>query len=100
MNPELLDVVAILRSIAPDELISIEPEYGAIELPIGLVGTIIEIYQHEEPYQYLIEFSHQHGNDFAMAILPANELFFIRTSKLVRLQNSNDIDIRSSQRRN
>lgn len=78
MNPKLLDVVAILRSIAPDQLILVEPEYESIELPIGLVGTIVEIYQHEEPYQYLIEFSDDQGNEYAMAILPADEFLVLR----------------------
>ncbi|NJL20167.1 MAG: DUF4926 domain-containing protein [Leptolyngbyaceae cyanobacterium SM1_3_5] len=78
MNPKLIDVVAILKPIAPDQLIMVEPEYESIELPIGLVGTIVEIYQHEEPYQYLIEFSDDQGNEFAMALLPANDFVVLR----------------------
>ena len=78
MSPKLLDVVAILKSIAPDQLILVEPEYESIELPIGLVGSIVEIYKNEEPHDYLIEFSDDQGNEYAMAVLPADDFVVLR----------------------
>lgn len=52
----------------------VEPEYQSIQqLPIGQVGTIVEVYEAEEP-RYLIEFANSQGDEYAMAILDADEV--------------------------
>lgn len=78
MTPKPFDIVAILKPIASDQLILAEPEYESIELPIGLVGTIVEAYENEQPNRYLIEFSDNQGNEYAMALLPAGEFLVLR----------------------
>ena len=87
MNPKLFDVVAVLKPIAADQLILVEPEYDAIAfLPIGLVGTIVEVYHHEAGDtvpgalrdRYLVEFSDTQGNEYAMAILSADDFVVLR----------------------
>lgn len=71
---KLFDVVATLKPIPSDRLTLVEPEYQAIvELPIGQVGTIVERYAIEPP-QYLVEFADSNGNEYAMAILNADEI--------------------------
>ena len=44
-NFRLLDSVAILKPISNTRLALVRPEYASISsLPVGLVGTIIELY--------------------------------------------------------
>ncbi len=83
-QPKLLDTVAILSPLPYDglrptgghRLIQVEPDKLAIEaLPIGLIGTVVETY--DNPQTYLIEFSDTEGREYAMAILPANELLVV-----------------------
>lgn len=70
----LLDTIANLNSISVDRLTLVEPEYQSIEhLPIGQVGTIVEVYEGNIP-RYLIEFADLHGREYAMAVLQADEV--------------------------
>lgn len=52
---EVLDTVATLKSIAAERLTLVEPEYKFItSLPVGLVGTAIEVYGNGESSKYLV----------------------------------------------
>jgi hypothetical protein len=69
-----LDTIANLKPIARDRLTLVEPEYQLIQaLPIGQVGTILEIYPGES-LSYLVEFSDQQGREYAMAVLQSDEV--------------------------
>jgi Domain of unknown function (DUF4926) len=69
-----LDTIANLKPIAIDPLTLVEPEYQLIQaLPIGQVGTILEIYPGES-LSYLVEFSDQQGREYAMAVLQSDEI--------------------------
>jgi hypothetical protein len=71
---KLYDTIATLRPIAGDRLTLVEPEYQTIQqLPIGQVGTIVEIYDAAEP-RYLLEFSDLQGREYAMAVLHTDEV--------------------------
>jgi Domain of unknown function (DUF4926) len=71
---KLFDTIANLNPIAVEQLTLLESEYQDIQsLPIGQVGTVVEIYETETP-RYLIEFADLQGREYAMAILPANEV--------------------------
>jgi Domain of unknown function (DUF4926) len=71
---KLFDVIATLRPVAADRLTLVEPEYQSIQqLPSGQVGTIVEIYNTAEP-RYLVEFSDLQGQEYAMAVLQAEEV--------------------------
>ncbi len=71
---KLFDVVATLKPVPRDRLTLVEPDYQAIvQLPIGQVGTIVELYATEQP-QYLVEFADSNGHEYAMAILNADEI--------------------------
>jgi len=75
---QLFDTIANLNPIPVDRLTLLEPEYGNIQnLPIGQVGTIVEIYTAETP-RYLIEFADLQGCEYAMAILSVNEVLALR----------------------
>lgn len=70
----ILDTIANTTPIARDRLTLVEPEYQSIEqLPIGQVGTVLEVYPGESP-QYLVEFSDLQGHEYAMAVLHSNEV--------------------------
>lgn len=74
--PKLLDTVAILSPLNLDRLIQVEPDTILNDgLPIGLVGTVVEIYT--ESKTYLIEFADTKGREYAMAILPADQLLIV-----------------------
>jgi hypothetical protein len=71
---KLYDTIATLCPIAGDRLTLVEPEYQTIQqLPIGQVGTIVEIYDAAEP-RYLVEFSDLQGREYAMAVLHTDEV--------------------------
>ena len=71
------DTIATLKPIARDRLTLVEPEYQSVQqLPIGQVGTILEIYPGESP-RYLVEFSDQQGREYAMAVLHPNEVLVL-----------------------
>ena len=70
----LLDTVANLKPIPVERLTLVEPEYQSVQyLPMGQVGTIVEIYDGDLP-RYLIEFSDLQGREYAMALLKADEV--------------------------
>jgi len=72
---KLFDTIATLNPIAVDQLTLLE--YQDIQiLPIGQVGTVVEVYETETP-RYLIEFADLQGREYAMAILPANEVLVL-----------------------
>ena len=74
---KLFDTIATLNPIAVDQLTLLESEYQDIQiLPIGQVGTVVEVYETETP-RYLIEFADLRGREYAMAILPANEVLVL-----------------------
>ncbi|WP_263971752.1 DUF4926 domain-containing protein [Leptolyngbya ohadii] len=74
---QLLNPIANLKPIPVDRLTLVEPEYEVIEhLPVGQVGTIVEIYEAQEP-RYLIEFADLQGREYAMAVLQADEFIVL-----------------------
>ena len=57
-NFRLVDSVAILKPIFNTRLALVRPEYASISsLPVGLVGTLIEVYDMGKECQYLVEFA-------------------------------------------
>ncbi len=75
---KLLDVVATLKPIPADRLSLVEPEYETLtQLPTGLVGTIVEIYQREENW-YLVEFADLQGQAYTFATATGDELLALR----------------------
>jgi hypothetical protein len=71
---KLFDTIATLNSILTDRLTLLEQEYQSIQsLPARQVGTIVEIYETEDP-SYLIEFADLQGREYATAILPDSEV--------------------------
>ncbi|MEZ2225093.1 DUF4926 domain-containing protein [Microcoleus sp.] len=78
-NFRLLDSVAILKPISNTRLTLVEPEYESVSsLPVGLVGTIVEVYDTGKECQYLVEFSDSQGIEYAMAILKADEILVLQ----------------------
>lgn len=78
-NPKLLDTVAILTALSTDRLIINEDDRPYTrELPLGLLGTIVEVYA-QEP-NYLIEFSDTDGCEYAMALMRSTELLVVHHS--------------------
>ncbi|MBW3586864.1 MAG: DUF4926 domain-containing protein [Cyanobacteria bacterium 0813] len=78
-NFRLLDSVAIIKPISNTRLALLEPEYASISsLPVGLVGTIIEVYDTGKECQYLVEFADSQGSEYAMAMLKADEILVLQ----------------------
>jgi hypothetical protein len=79
MNPaKLFDQIALLKPIPTDQLKLIEAEFVKVDaLPIGLVGTIVEVYSSEDQLSYLIEFSDSEGCEYAMAILKIEDFLVL-----------------------
>ncbi|MDF0553770.1 DUF4926 domain-containing protein [Kamptonema sp. UHCC 0994] len=76
---KLLDSVAILKPVLNTRLTLVEPEYASISsLPVGLVGTIVEVYDTGNDYQYLVEFADNQGIEYAMAILKEDEILVLQ----------------------
>ncbi|MCC5650843.1 DUF4926 domain-containing protein [Nostoc sp. XA013] len=74
---KLLDTIATLKPI-PIERLQLVEDYTSIEsLPSGQVGTIVEVYEQEEEYHYLVEFADTQGCEYAMATLRADEIFVL-----------------------
>ena len=63
-----------------DHLPSVENDNLLVSgLPIGLVGTIGHIHQHEkEPLKYLVEFSNAQGQEEAMTTLDGQQLVVLQ----------------------
>jgi hypothetical protein len=75
----VLDSVAILKPISNTRLALVEPEYASISsLPVGLVGTIVEVYDTGKKCQYLVEFADSQGIEYAMAMLKADEILVLQ----------------------
>ncbi|WP_445243751.1 DUF4926 domain-containing protein [Microcoleus sp. MON1_C5] len=56
-----------------------EPEYASISsLPVGLVGTIVEVYDTGKECQYLVEFADSQGIEYAIAMLKADEILVLQ----------------------
>lgn len=73
-NLAVLDTIANLKPIARERLTLVEPEYESIEqLPVGQVGTILEVYAGELP-RYLVEFADLQGREYAVAVLEPDEV--------------------------
>ncbi|MEG3976700.1 DUF4926 domain-containing protein [Microcoleus sp. herbarium8] len=47
-------------------------------MPVGLVGTIVEVYDTGIKCQYLVEFADSQGIEYAMAILKADEILVLQ----------------------
>ncbi|NJK66532.1 MAG: DUF4926 domain-containing protein [Microcoleus sp. SU_5_3] len=78
-NFRLLDSVAILKPISNTRLTLVEPEYESVSnLPVGLVGTIVEVYDTGKECQYLVEFADSQGIEYAMAILKGDEILVLQ----------------------
>jgi Domain of unknown function (DUF4926) len=78
-NFKLLDSVAILKPVSNTRLTLVEPEYASVSsLPVGLVGTIVEVYDTGKECQYLVEFADSQGIEYAMAILKADEILVLQ----------------------
>jgi hypothetical protein len=78
-NIQLFDTVALLNPISAQRLTLVEPEYTSINsVPIGLVGTVVEVYNSENESKYLVEFADNQGREYAMAILKADELIVLQ----------------------
>jgi len=78
-NLRILDSVAILKPVSNTRLTLVEPEYASISsLPVGLVGTIVEVYDTGKECQYLVEFADSQGIEYAMAILKADEILVLQ----------------------
>jgi hypothetical protein len=57
----------------------VEPEYESVSsLPVGLVGTIVEVYDTVRECQYLVEFADSQGIEYAMAILKADKILVLQ----------------------
>ncbi len=80
MQPKLLDTVALVANIPHDRLSLIEHDDRLVEgLPVGLVGTIVHIYEPEAtPSKYLVEFSDAEGREEAMATLDSQEFVVLQ----------------------
>ncbi|MEG4997614.1 DUF4926 domain-containing protein [Microcoleus sp. B4-D4] len=78
-NFRILDSVAILKPVLNTRLTLVEPEYKSVSsLPVGLVGTIVEVYDTGRECQYLVEFADSQGIEYAMAILKADEILVLQ----------------------
>ena len=78
-TPQLLDTIAILKPISIDRLSLMEVEYDFNSaLPVGLVGTIVDIHQDNQEVDYLVEFADSDGCEFVIAYLKANEFLTLQ----------------------
>ncbi|MDZ8109601.1 MAG: DUF4926 domain-containing protein [Nostoc sp. DedQUE12a] len=75
---KLLDTIATLKPIPIERLELVEEDYTSIKsLPSGQVGTIVEVYEQEEEYHYLVEFADTQGCEYVMATLRADEILVL-----------------------
>ena len=75
----LLDSVAILKPISNTRLALVRPEYASISsLPVGLVGTIIEVYDTGKECEYLVKFADSQGFEYVMVTLKAKEILVLQ----------------------
>jgi hypothetical protein len=80
MLPKLLDTIALVVNLPHDRLSLVEQTDRLPErLPIGLVGTIVHIYEQDSaPSKYLVEFSDAEGREEAMATLDSQEFVVLQ----------------------
>ncbi|MEB3273387.1 MAG: DUF4926 domain-containing protein [Prochlorothrix sp.] len=77
-NPQLFDTIATLQPLPLDRLQLTEPEIDRLgQLPIGQVGTIVEIYTTPTEPHYLIEFADLQGCAYAISTLQAQEFLLL-----------------------
>ena len=75
---QLFDTVTNLNPIPRERLSLVEDEYPSMDyLPKGQVGTIVQIYDHIEEPQYLIEFADTNGCEYAMTTLKKEEILVL-----------------------
>ncbi|MEH2376514.1 DUF4926 domain-containing protein [Nostoc sp.] len=75
---KLLDTIASLKPISIERLQLVEKDYSSIaSLPSVQVGTIVEVYEQDEEYYYLVEFADTQGCEYAMATLRADEILVL-----------------------
>ena len=74
-NLKHFDAIANIQEIPRQRLRLVDESYESTleHLPIGQVGTVLEIVDGDNP-QYLIEFADLQGREYAMAVLTANEI--------------------------
>lgn len=77
-QPKLLDTVALLKPVPAEQLILVEPEYASVNLPVGLVGTIVEVDDWEDGHYFLIEFADSNGCEYAMATLQTDGFLVLK----------------------
>lgn len=78
-TPRLLDTIAIVKPISIDRLSLMEVEYEFNSaLPVGLVGTIVDIHRDSQEVDYLVEFADSDGCEFAIAYLKSNEFLTLQ----------------------
>jgi len=77
-NLNLLDTIATLKPIPLKRLHLVEPDYVKVEnLPVGQVGTVVNIYDNQEEPHYLVEFADLQGREYAMATLKRDEVLIL-----------------------
>ncbi len=82
--PKLLDSVALLSAVPVNRLTLLEPDYDNIEqLPSGLIGAIVEVYERDDDVLYRVEFSDSQGCEYAMAVLRAEEFLVLQSELAV-----------------
>ena len=78
-QPQLLDTVAILKTLPIERSTLVEPDYSSInDLSSGFVGAIVEVYQQEQNNHYLVEFADSQGQEYAIAILKPDEFLVLQ----------------------
>ncbi len=74
-----MDSVAIIKPISNTRLALVGLKYASLSsLPVGLVGTIIEVYDTGKECQYLVKFADSQGIEYAMAMLKADEILVLQ----------------------
>jgi len=77
-NLNLLDTIATLKPISLKRLDLVESDYVRVEnLPVGQVGTVVNIYDEQEEPHYLVEFADLQGREYAMATLKRDEVLIL-----------------------
>jgi hypothetical protein len=77
-NLNLLDTIATLKPIPLKRLHLVESDYVMVEnLPVGQVGTVVNIYNEQEEPHYLVEFADLQGREYAMATLKRDEVLIL-----------------------
>jgi len=79
IQPQLLDVVALLLPVPSEALQMTDEQYDLSSgLEAGSVGTVVEVVtQKTEPSIFLVEFSDSDGRGYAFAAVPAENLLVL-----------------------